>query len=101
MINCPMTQLVIGHSFAGGLFMRLTPRLVAVGILLAAAAAFGADAKYTIKTVKTPPPNELAEPIRKLMSDQAVQLRDEKGALLCDVWLRKQLPVKAAPAQVK
>jgi hypothetical protein len=81
--------------------MSCISRLVAVGILLAAAPAFAADAKYTIQAVDTPPPKELAEPIRKLLSDRAVQLRDEKGTVLCDLWLRKQLPVKAAPAQVK
>jgi hypothetical protein len=80
--------------------MFCTSRLVAVGIFLAAAPAFAADAKYTLKTANTPPPKELAESIRTLMSDQAVQLRDEKGGLLCEVWLRKQLPVKAASAQV-
>ena len=66
-------------------------RLVAAGIFLAAAPALAAEAKYTIKTADTPPPSELAEPIRKLMSEHAVQLRDEKGAVLCEVWLRKQL----------
>jgi len=80
--------------------MRFTSQWAAVGIFLAAASAFAADAKYTIKTVDSPPPSELAEPIRKLMSDHAVQLRDEKGAPLCEVWLRKQLPVKSASAQV-
>jgi hypothetical protein len=81
--------------------MVYTSRLVAATVLLAAAPALAADAKYTIKTIDTPAPKELAEPIRKLMSDRAVQLHDEKGVLLCEVWLRKQLPVKAAPAQIK
>ena len=81
--------------------MSRTSRLVAVGILLTAVPAFAADAKYTIKAVDTAAPKELAEPIRKLLSNRAVQLRDEKGTVLCDLWLRKQLPVKAAPAQVK
>jgi hypothetical protein len=70
-----------------------------VGVLLAAVPAFAADAKYTIKAVDASAPKELAEPIRKLLSDRTVQLRNDKGTVLCDVWLRKQLPVKAA--QVK
>jgi hypothetical protein len=76
-------------------------RLVAVGLLLAAAPVFAADAKYGIKSATAPAPKELAEPIRKLMSDQAVQLTDSKGTVLCEVWLRKDLPVKATPDQIK
>jgi hypothetical protein len=63
--------------------------------------AFAADAKYTVKTAATAAPKELAEPIRRLLSDQAVQLVDEKGATLCEVWFRRELPVKATPAQIK
>ena len=81
--------------------MVFMSRLVAIGVLLAAVPAFAADAKYGIKSAAVPPPKELAEPIRKLMSDQAVQLTDSKGAVLCDVWLRKELPVKATPDQLK
>jgi hypothetical protein len=81
--------------------MFRTSRLIAVGLLLPAALVFAADAKYTIKTTTTPPPKELAEPIRKLMSDQAVQLIDPKGTVLCEVWFRKNLPVKATAEQLK
>src|SRR5262249_3425109 len=83
------------------LFMSCTSRWVAVALFLAAVPAFAADAKYTLKTAQTPLPQELAEPIRKLMSDQSVQLTDAPGALLCEVWWRKELPVKATPVQVK
>jgi hypothetical protein len=76
-------------------------RLVAVGVLLTAVPVFAADAKYTIKTSNLPPPKELAQPIRNLMSDHAVQLLDSKGTLLCDVWFRKDLPVRATPEQLK
>jgi hypothetical protein len=76
-------------------------RLVAVGILLAAVPAFAADAKYGIKSADVPAPKELAEPIRRLISDHAVQLTDANGTVLCEVWLRRELPVKATPEQIK
>jgi hypothetical protein len=80
--------------------MPCTSRWITLGMFLAAVPAFAADAKYTIKSAALPAPKELAEPIRKLMSDQAVQLRDEMGTVLCEVCFRKVLPVKATPAQV-
>ena len=58
-------------------------------------------AGYSVKTAMTPPPKELKEPIQKLLGDRSVQLLDDKGAVLCELWLRKQLPAKATPAQVK
>jgi hypothetical protein len=81
--------------------MLFMSRLLAVGVLLAAVPAFAADAKYRIKSVSAPAPKELAEPIRKLMSEHAVQLTDSKGTVLCEVWLRKELPVKTTPEQIK
>lgn len=81
--------------------MFRTTGLIAAGVLLPAALAFAAGSKYTIKTSKLPPPQELAEPIRSLMSDQAVQLLDSKGTVLCAVWFRKSLPVKATAEQLK
>ena len=81
--------------------MPAISRLVAVALLLTAAPVFAADGKYTIKTANTPAPQELAEPIRKLLNDHSVQLVDDKGTLLGEVWPRKELPVRATPAQLK
>lgn|SRR5579871_290222 len=82
-------------------FMTCITRLVALGLLLSAGTVFAADAKYALKAATTPAPKELAEPIRTLLGDQSLQLTDNKGAVFCEVWLRKQLPVRATPAQVK
>lgn len=68
--------------------------------LLIAGPLFGADAKYSIKTATTEVPKELKE-IGKLLSDQSVQLLDDKGDLLAEYWFRKELPAKATPAQIK
>jgi hypothetical protein len=54
-----------------------------------------ADGKYSIKTVKAEVPKQIAEPIRKLLGNDAVQLLDDKGQVLCEVWFRGEVPAKA------
>ncbi len=68
--------------------------------LLATGTALSADT-YSIKTATTPVPPELKEPIGKLLSDHSIQLLDGKGTLLCELWLRKDVPAKATPEQIK
>jgi hypothetical protein len=75
--------------------------VAAVFLVLAQVGADARAATYTIKTEKVEPPKELQEPIRKLLSEQAVQLLDAQGKPICDVWFRKELPIKATPQQVK
>src|SRR5438132_7189075 len=81
------------------------PRILALlgaALVWTAAVARADDAgKYTIKELSSPPPKELREPIRKLLNEKAIQLLTDKGSVLCDVWLRKELPAKATPEQVK
>jgi hypothetical protein len=60
-----------------------------------------AAAKYSIKTAMTPLPTELGQPITKLLGEQSIQLIDDKGGLLAELWLRKDVPSKATAAQVK
>jgi hypothetical protein len=59
------------------------------------------EGKHTIKTTKNAPPKELKEPIRKLLEQQSVELLDDKGAVLCEVWFRKEVPATATAAQIK
>jgi len=57
---------------------------------------------YSIKVVAdSAPPAEVQEPIRKLLKAGSVQLSDAKGDVLAEVWLRKEVPVKATEAQIK
>jgi hypothetical protein len=80
---------------------RLRWPLVAVFLAVAQAGAGAGEAKYSIKTEKAEPPQELQEPIRKLLNDQAVQLLDAKGKPICEVWFCKALSAKARPEQIK
>jgi hypothetical protein len=70
-------------------------------ILLLAGRVDAGEAKYTIKTSKNAPPKELKEPVRKLLEEQSVELLDEKGAVSCEVWFRKEVPATATPVQIK
>jgi hypothetical protein len=70
-------------------------------VLLLWTGAVSAKGTYTIKQADTPPPNEVAEPIRKLLGERSWELHDGAGALVCQVWFRKELPVKATPEQIK
>ncbi len=70
-------------------------------LLMAVSSAWAAEGAYTIKTATTPPPKELKDSIAKLLGDHSVQLLDGKGAVLCQVWFRKEVPASATPAQVK
>jgi hypothetical protein len=81
--------------------MTVTFRSAVLVLLLLPGLIQAADAKYSIKTAATPIPKELSEPIAKLLSDQSVQLMDSKGALLAELWFRKEVPSKASSDQAK
>jgi hypothetical protein len=73
--------------------------LVAAALLAALPAA--ASAQYAIKETSTAPPAEVKDPVRGLLSDKSIQLTDAKGTVLCELWLRKEIPAKATPEQIK
>jgi hypothetical protein len=80
--------------------MTCKPALV-FAILLTPAVALGQEAKYAIKQATTAAPKELSEPVRKLFADKSLQLVGGNGAVVCELWLRKEVPVKATPEQIK
>ena len=65
---------------------RTTAFAGALMILIVAAVAPAAAAKYSIKTASTPAPKELKEPLRMVLTDQAIQLLDEKGTAISELW---------------
>jgi len=70
-------------------------------LLLGLAPAVAAAPAYSIKTTKQAPPKQIAEPIRKLLDERCIQLQDGRGTTLIEVWLRKEVPVKATDTQIK
>ena len=65
-----------------------------------AAPLFAAESKLAAKVEKVAPPEALAEPIRKLLDEQALVVRDGDAELMT-VWFRAEIPAKATAEQVK
>src|SRR5262245_35298472 len=76
-------------------------RYAIIVLALFAVPVLGDDAPGTIKKEKVAPPKELKEPFQSLLSDEAYQLVDDKGAAWATFWFRKAVPAKAAAEQVK
>jgi hypothetical protein len=70
-------------------------------VLLAVALPVKAAESYTVKQVDSAPPQELKEPVRKLLADKGLQFLDDKATVLCECWFRKEVPSKATAEQVK
>jgi hypothetical protein len=58
------------------------------------------EPKLSAKVEKLEPPMKLTEPIRKLLDDQALIVRDGDNAIMT-IWFRSEIPVKATEEQVK
>jgi hypothetical protein len=69
--------------------------LIAAAFIASAQISFAADGKYSVRSASTTPPKELSEPVAKLLGPGSVQLLNAKGDLLAELWLRKEVPVKA------
>ena len=75
--------------------------ICALTLSLAICSVSAADAKFSVKPATTAAPTELAEPIRALLGEGSLQVVDAKETLICELWLRKEIPTKATPEQVK
>lgn len=69
--------------------------------VLAFVLAASSGVTYSIRLLTTPPPKELKEPFRKLLDENTVQLLDDKGGVVAQIWFRKEIPVKATAEQIK
>src|SRR5262245_37750433 len=74
-------------------------RAFAFALFLSLSARGAAAEKPTVKVEETPPPKELAEPVRKLLESKAMTALDDKGKVICTVWPRKALESKATAEQ--
>lgn len=74
----------------------------AAGVLALFCTSLLAADKYSAKVQDgAAPPKEVAPDIAKLLSEKAVQIVDDKGELVAELWLRKELPARATEAQIK
>ncbi len=81
--------------------MKLRVPIVLALFLFWAIPLQAADGKLTAKAEKAAPPEEIKEPIRALLGDDAIRVQNEKGEVICTIWFRKEIPSKATPEQVK
>ena len=77
--------------------MRLV--LVALAMVIPTSLC-AAEPKLSAKVEKVPPPDVLAEPIRKLLDEQALVVKDGDTEVMT-VWFRTEIPAKATEEQVK
>jgi len=80
---------------------RICSALFALLILGVTVSQAADRSKYAVKPAAAAPPKEVAAAIQALLADQAVQVLDDQGKLYCEVWLRKDYPVKATADEVK
>jgi len=78
------------------------PCRLAVLFLAVAVVAWAAEPAYRLDVAeKTAAPKEVADAVRAVLAESALQLRDGADQLVAEVWLRKELPGDATDAQVK
>ena len=66
-------------------------------VLLGAALALGSDT-YTLAPAAPAPPSELPAAMRGVLAPAGLEVKGSSG-VLCDVWLRKEVPVTPTPSQ--
>jgi hypothetical protein len=70
--------------------------------LFACAPLPAAEPKLSAKVEKVTPPEKLVEPVRKLLDEQALVVRDDTADVeVMTVWFRTEIPAKATAEQVK
>ena len=74
--------------------------LVALIGVFACSHLCAAEQKLSAKVEKVAPPDALAPPVRKLLDEQALVVRDGDAAVMT-VWFRTEIPAKATAEQVK
>jgi hypothetical protein len=74
---------------------------VATVLLLITPSVSQAENKYSIKPAQTPAPQAVNESVRKLLGENSIQFLGANGAVICEIWFSKEVPVKATPAQIK
>src|SRR5438093_9313010 len=70
-------------------------------VLVALGPAPAAEPGFAAKYEKLDPPAAVAEPVRKLLADQALVVRGDNDEPVMRVWFRSEIPAQATAEQVK
>jgi hypothetical protein len=93
-----MTNKILGISLER---IALQHRARGAALIAAAALVFAAPAvaqNYSASMTGEAPPAELSADVRAALASQAIQVKGPSG-VLCDIWLRQNVPAAASPAQ--
>ena len=77
-------------------FPRAIFRAAFAAAAVFAFAATAAAQNYTAAMVTQAPPTELSTAIKGVLDSQAIEVKDASG-VLCDIWLRKDIPTVPPP----
>jgi hypothetical protein len=70
-------------------------------LLLSSFVAVAQSPMLTLDEAKLTPPSEVAEPIRKLLADDGMRVKDAMGRTIVELWLRREFVSSANETQVK
>lgn len=73
----------------------------AAALTILAWSVHAGDGGGSLRSAAEQPPQELAEPIRKLFDGDAIEILDAAGQRIATFWPRPSLPVDATPTQIK
>lgn len=59
------------------------------------------EESYQLKMIQATPPAELSELVQAVLPKRAYQICNSQGEIVCEVWFREKLPLKATAEQVK
>jgi hypothetical protein len=85
-----MTPRIVYQRFSRAIF-----RAAFASAALFAFAATAAAQNYTAATVSEAPPAELSAAVKGVLDSQAIQVKGGNG-VVCEIWLRKDIPTAAA-----
>ncbi len=86
-----MTPRIVYQRFPRAIF-----RAALAAAALFAFAATAAAQNYTAAMASQAPPTELSAAVRGVLDSQAIEVKDASG-VLCDIWLRKDIPTVPPP----
>ncbi len=75
--------------------------LIAAFVCLLGAAGAQEAGKLSLQPTDATPPEELSEPVRKLLTAPGIAVLDGGGETVAEFWFRPELPADATPEQVK
>lgn len=78
--------------------LGLLPNLLLVGMLAFPGALTAQDGPLKVEALDEASPETVAEPLREILSSDAIRVLDGQGDAFADFWVRQGIPVREKPA---